>query len=355
VETEISRTVTAAVERLGWAQADLARVLGWPVQTVSEVVQGKRRIDAPMALDLAEVTGTSAEAWLQLQAAHELAEALRAPGASSRTAVIARRRDLESVVPTRELTRRGVISQGSVEDQIQQVCELLEVDDLDSPPPFVHSVATKRSQSPTSLTRNQVAWIALGRREAAALTVSEYSPESFQDFAQGLPQELLAPTDFVGLPARFAEVGVRLVHVPALAGGRIDGVCMEYRESPLIIVSGRGRRIDRVAFTLLHECAHVALGHWREGTVGVHDDGSDAVDIAAELKANDLAASWVMPRGIGAGAGSGFSRARIDEIARANGVSRAMVIGHLQHTGVIPWASVHTRALPTVTEALQTW
>ena len=44
-----------------WAQADLARVLNWPVQTMSEIMQGKRRVDAAMALDLAALTKIAQE------------------------------------------------------------------------------------------------------------------------------------------------------------------------------------------------------------------------------------------------------------------------------------------------------
>jgi len=57
------------LDRRTWAQADLARVLGWPVQAVSEVIKGKRQINAAMALDLAKITPTPAESWLIVQAA----------------------------------------------------------------------------------------------------------------------------------------------------------------------------------------------------------------------------------------------------------------------------------------------
>ena len=32
------------LSRREWAQADLARVLNWPVQAMSEIMQGKRRV-----------------------------------------------------------------------------------------------------------------------------------------------------------------------------------------------------------------------------------------------------------------------------------------------------------------------
>ncbi len=46
----VAALLKGELARLGWVQADLARVLGWQVQTLSELMQDKRRLDAGMAL-----------------------------------------------------------------------------------------------------------------------------------------------------------------------------------------------------------------------------------------------------------------------------------------------------------------
>ena len=60
------KTQTAFAEQLGWTRARL-----------NELIKGKRGITAESALDLAEVLGTSAKLWMNLQATYDLNQAMR--------------------------------------------------------------------------------------------------------------------------------------------------------------------------------------------------------------------------------------------------------------------------------------
>jgi addiction module HigA family antidote len=53
----------------------LAAELGVPGNRISTILNGSRRVTAETALLLAERFGTSAELWMNLQSAHDLAEA----------------------------------------------------------------------------------------------------------------------------------------------------------------------------------------------------------------------------------------------------------------------------------------
>ena len=56
----------------GKTQADLARVLGRPLQTVNQIINGRKSITPQTALELAQVFGTSPELWLNLESAYRL-------------------------------------------------------------------------------------------------------------------------------------------------------------------------------------------------------------------------------------------------------------------------------------------
>jgi addiction module HigA family antidote len=60
---------------LGTSQLEFSRQLGIPLQRVNEIVRGKRGVTAETALLLSASLGTSAEFWLNLQAAHDLGRA----------------------------------------------------------------------------------------------------------------------------------------------------------------------------------------------------------------------------------------------------------------------------------------
>lgn len=62
------------IEARGWSQSALAEILGRPLQVVNEIINGKKSITARTAAELAAAFGTSAEYWLNLETAWQLAQ-----------------------------------------------------------------------------------------------------------------------------------------------------------------------------------------------------------------------------------------------------------------------------------------
>ena len=56
----------------GITQTAFAEQLGWTRARLNELIKGKRGITAESALDLADVLGTSAKLWMNLQATWDL-------------------------------------------------------------------------------------------------------------------------------------------------------------------------------------------------------------------------------------------------------------------------------------------
>ncbi len=65
----------ACLEPLGLAVTEGARVLGVTRQALSNVVNGKAGISPEMAIRLSKAFGSTAETWLRMQLAYDLAEA----------------------------------------------------------------------------------------------------------------------------------------------------------------------------------------------------------------------------------------------------------------------------------------
>lgn len=344
----IAELLQSELDHRGWAQADLARVLSWSVQTISELMQGKRKIDAQMAVDLQALTGRAAEEWLIAQITSDLDDARRKTADTERLRQIAARAELETVVPVRELIRRGVISAADPEGQAAEVRRLIGKD-----PTF--GASAKRSKNAVPFTRAQTAWVALARQVARASTVESFDHQGFASLAASLPRMVTTAGEFEKLPRLFADTGVALVHVKPFPGGRIDGVSLGLDGHPMIALSGRGKRLDKVLFALLHECAHVAKGHWRQEP-RVHEAGDEQVvgDHEVEKAVSDVAASWVFPHGLHIH-GRSLTKQVITDLAHEHGVAPAVIVGHLQYQQVIPWSSALSRGLPNVEDALVSW
>ena len=57
----------------GMTQKELARRMGRPVQSINEVIKGKRALTAETALDLERVLGIEAGLWVRLEGDYRLA------------------------------------------------------------------------------------------------------------------------------------------------------------------------------------------------------------------------------------------------------------------------------------------
>jgi addiction module HigA family antidote len=66
---------TACLEPLGLSVTEGAKVLGVTRQALNNVVNGKSAISPEMAIRLAKAFGSTAETWLRMQVAYDLAAA----------------------------------------------------------------------------------------------------------------------------------------------------------------------------------------------------------------------------------------------------------------------------------------
>ncbi len=68
------------LEPLGLTVTDAARVLGVTRQALNNVVNGKSGISPEMAIRLSKAFGSTAETWLRMQVAYDLAQARKKEG-----------------------------------------------------------------------------------------------------------------------------------------------------------------------------------------------------------------------------------------------------------------------------------
>jgi plasmid maintenance system antidote protein VapI len=64
--------IRGELERRGWGQAELTKIVARPLPTINEIIQGKRAILPEMAVALGAAFGTGALIWLQRESAYRL-------------------------------------------------------------------------------------------------------------------------------------------------------------------------------------------------------------------------------------------------------------------------------------------
>lgn len=350
----VGKLLADELEARDWSQGDFAVILGRPTQFVSEIINGKKEITRESAAQIAAALGTSAELWLNLQDHYLLAEQAKDAGTQTRLSEVRTRALISKHAPVELLRKRGILTATSLDDLAKQVMELYELTSLEDEPAFL--VAARRVNKNEDLSVLQTTWFACVRRQARGQPpVAPYSAEKLGSLARSLSQTLHASEDFQGLPDRFRETGVRLVFVDAFPSAKIDGGAMYVDGYPVIGLSGRGKRLDKVLFTLLHEIGHILKRHVDEQhyiveeIVQTHDrygvQESEADDVAGELLFRS--AFPEMPARIGG--------PWVGQVANQLGVARIVVIGHVQYKGRLDWRTTLAKNAPVVSDALETW
>jgi len=332
----------------GWAIVEFAEILGRPVQAVSEILNGRKEITPTTAKEIAAATGTSAETWLRLQDTYRLWK-LSQLVPDEKLTDVARRARLASMVPFRELCKRGEIPEGDLDAQERAVCELLDIPSLDATPGW--ALAARRSESDAPLSPPQVAWLGCVRKRAAAHPSTTYDAAGLELLAERLTATVREPEDLLGLPTRLMTVGVRLVHTLRFDDSKIDGAAFFDDGGPVIGLSGRIAKLDSVLFTLLHEIAHIHLGHVRDHGALDIDLGATATSVR-ERQADKTATRWALPKALGIK--PPISRGEVLICAESLGVHPALIVGRLHHDGALPWSHLNG-LVPGVRSQLEAW
>jgi HTH-type transcriptional regulator/antitoxin HigA len=347
------------LEARRWTQAEFAAVLDRPAQFVSEIISGKKEITRESASQIGAALGTSAEMWLSLQDKYFLWRQGQDITTQSELDDVRRRARLNAKGPIPLLRKAGVLVGRTLDELEDEILRFFELETLDDEPRL--AVAAKRSNHGEDLTALQTSWLYLVRRAARAKPpAGSYSRKALEVIGAELSRLATKPEDFSGLPGLLGGAGVRLVYVPALPGAKIDGCAMLVDKTRVIGLSGRGKRLDKVLFALIHEIAHITHGHVTEASpiveaIEVDDDPDDhSVEAIHEREANDTAATWVFPNRLPP-LPDRLSASWAHETAAEAGIAPITLIGHLQHLRRLDWRTTLAKGAPNVDDVLTGW
>jgi HTH-type transcriptional regulator / antitoxin HigA len=336
----------------GWSQVQLSEILGRPPRVVSEIIAAKRAITPETAKGLAAALGTSADLWMNLESIYQLA---KTPFESSK---VRRRAHLYGTFPVKEMVRRGWIRQSKDMDRLErEFCRYFSISSVDEVPTFPH--AAKKHLYADAPQRVQLAWLIRAEQVAKTFKVAPFSVDALRTALKELKGCLKSVEDVRKVPEILAKSGVRFVVVEFLPGAKLDGACfwIDRGCSPVVALSLRLDRLDNFWHTLFHELDHVLHGEGKDEPIVDVLDGEQAgtlpdQEARANLHAADLCIAkktmdqWIVRVGR-------VSRSEIVAFAESLDVHPALIIGQLQHRGVIPY-SFHRDLLEKVRDVVVT-
>ena len=323
-----------------WTQTDLASILGRPVPTVNEIIQGKKAIMPEMAKALGEAFGIPAEVWLQRESAYRLSLA------DGDFRPVRRRARLHEIAPLKDMQKRGWIKTTDDPGELEsEILRFFGIGSIDQEPDI--AAALRKTDPDVEVTPNQRAWCFRAKQIARTLSVSPFDPGRFARCAEELRRLAAYPTEARKVPTVLASYGIRFVIVEPLGGGKIDGAAMWLdKSSPVIAMSIRFDRVDSFWFTLGHEFSHIENGD--AISVDANLCGPEQAPTASkapiERRADEESAALLVPpeelRSFIARVGPRYSRDRIVQFAHRIKIHPGIIVGQLQNRGEIGYSAL---------------
>ncbi len=330
------------LDHIGMTQANLAARLGLTPKTINGIVQGSAPITPRTALGLERVFGTPASFWLAGEAAWQerqarCAEAERFLQAEQALAAF----------PMRAAAKLGWIQLGATATEtLGALLTFLGIASLDQFEAVygAQAVAYRRSGAYEVSTHALAMWMRQGELTTQRVDCEPYSEARFRASLRELRSLTREPDPQQFLPTLTdvcAQAGVAVALVPELPGTHVSGAA--WWPSPrraAIVLSCRHKSNDHLWFSFFHEAAHLLLHGKRERFVDSPDGaGTDA----CEREADQFAADALIPRAEYARAFTGrpVSEASVREFADHVGVAPGIVVGRLQHDGLVPFSHLN--------------
>jgi HTH-type transcriptional regulator/antitoxin HigA len=179
---------------------------------------------------------------------------------------------------------------------------------------------------------------------ARRTSVRPYVKSQIEAALSGIRKLCTAPENAARLPIALAEIGIRFVVVEDLPRTRIDGAAFfldDDKSKPVVALSLRLDRLDSVWHTLIHEIRHIVNEDPLSLDLNIVGEDREHMVTEMEKRADDESANWLINREqlqrFALRAKPWFSKESILPFAGRMGVHPSIVVGQLQHAGIIGW------------------
>ena len=328
------------LEARGYSQAEFARRCGRSPKLISEIIAGKAPLEAKTALQFEKVLGLGADIWIGIESQYRLflvqeAEAKKVEAEA----------EWARSFPIRELVKRDCFSRP--ESDADCVSKLLAFFCVASREAWkakysYASVAYRHSPKFTSSEEAIATWLRLGEIEAEQQECAPYNKGQFQKAVRrirGLTREPIG--NALQQTQRLCnEAGVALALVKPLKKMALSGAAWWLSPRKAVVqLTARHKTADHLWFSFFHEAAHVLL-HSKKA---IFVDEKNGNDTEQESEANEWASNLLIPKAAWKQITqvSPLSAKVVKEFAKEQGIAPGIVVGRLQHEGVIDWSRLN--------------
>jgi HTH-type transcriptional regulator/antitoxin HigA len=328
-------TIHETLEHIKMSQSELADRMGRTPSKINDLISGKEPITLATAFQLEKVLGIDAQFWLNREMLYrEKLSRLEKEEASEASI------EWLKTQPLKELKACGYLRDEKVEPKMLEEClkfygvaALAQWETI-----YVNQYIAaqfRKSEAHKSTLSGLAAWLRIGEIEMRKFKLSAYNKEAFKQSLIEIKNLIrIHPEDFAPrLQQICLNSGVGLVYTICIPKAPISGVARWVGGNPVIQLTDRYKSNDHFWFTFFHEVGHILL-HGKKD-VFIENLNEYEVDTQKEIEANDFANKTLLPEDITAELPFRITEEDIRRIARKYNTHPAIVLGSLQHRGLL--------------------
>ncbi len=322
------------------SHAEFARRCNRSAKLVSDIISGKAPVEPETALQFEKVLGMDASVWINVEADFQLHNA-RKEEAEQHT----RHAEWQKKFLVSELVKRGAFPKPENDaDCVSKLFGFFGVASEDAWNRRFSNTCIAYRHSPSFESTNEAlaTWLRLGEIKAEDQECENYNEAKFKEALHKIRSlTVKKPSAFLpGMKQLCNQAGVAFVVIQGLPKTALSGAAWWLNpRKPLIQQSVRHLANDHFWFTFFHEAAHILLHSKKEVFVDEMDcDGNEC-----EEEANVWAANFLVPKTEWQKFKSRNPRSKavISSFARKQGIAPGVIVGMLQHEGVLPWTHLN--------------
>ena len=330
-------TIQEHIDFIGMSQAELAERMGRPREKINDLIKGREPITTVTAFQLEKVLDIPASFWLNRETTYR-----QELYALQQQENYEKQKEWLNKFPINAMRKSGWLPDTKelpvlMDNLLKFFCvaspaewERIYVDEEVS---VAFRISLAHAQNPHAIS----AWLRKGEMQAKEIDLAPFDKEQFKKTLSEIKElAFLSPPDYIQqLQHICAKCGVAVVFTPNLPNAPISGAARWFHHKPIIQLAGRYKTNDHFWFTFFHESAHIIL-HGKKDIFLENVEGAQT-DQAKEKEANTFAENILLSerqlqeiKSV-----SPLTEDLIHEFARRFRTPAGVIIGRLQHSGVI--------------------
>lgn len=331
-------TIIDLMDEHGLTDEELSKKIGLSVVKGQELLRGNIHLNESIASRLQDIFNVSVDFWLKREGVYrehiEYLDTLN--------------KNWLDALPVKDMVEFGWIPRASTRSLKLKYC--LDFFGINSVNDFEHKINTdkplvafRKSFSLKTVPMADLAWIIKAKKISESDKCDFWDKEVLKGSIPNIRKLSNEPDVKKFIPQLkeiFSRAGVSFIVLPTPSGCRASGAtCFFEPNRATLIVSFRYLTDDHFWFTLFHEIGHLIL----HDAISIRIEGETELSSHEELEADQFALNTLIPNpfqnqikkfGV-------KNWKEIVRVARKIGVSKGIVLGHLQHIGNIPYSHLN--------------